>query len=185
MKQTSRRGRARRWAAVRVLMGVACLVGLAAIVLLTFPFSPGLPDVLAAQHELVPVVVRESSGDNPRAAALLRSSFELQVPGSVRGRDVVLMGVEYFTEGGQALGSASVTEVSSPRARPRPPFPQSDELSVFVPPLNSTVIKLRAASPSALVVEPGDRIYAEIQGRAGDRSFNVRSQPVEPAEPAT
>ena len=156
-------------------MGLACLAGVMDFALLTAGNSPVKPRVIRSRYELVPVVVRTTAGENPQPGALLTSTFGIEVPSNLRGRRVGVSQVEFYSERGELLGSAEVSEVRHSGSWIPERLAGSADSSVLIPPLESAVITFSAAPAAALPVEPGAKIYAEIDGRAGRNSFSARS----------
>jgi hypothetical protein len=156
-------------------MGLACLAAVLDLALLSAGNSPVKPTVVRSRYELVPVVVRSTSGENPQPGSLLTSTFGIEVPTHVRGRRVGVSQVEFFSERGDLLGSAEVSEVSYSGSWIPERLATAEDSSVLVPPLESAVITFRAIPSAALPVQPGAKIYAEIDGRAGRNSFSARS----------
>jgi hypothetical protein len=166
-------------------MGLACLAGVMDVALLTAGDTPVKPRVVRSRYELVPVVVRGTAGENPQPGSLLTSTFGLEVPSHLRGRRVGVSQVEFFSERGDLLGSAEVSNIRPPESWIPESLAGSGESSILIPPLKSAVISFSAVPAAALPVEPGAKIYAEIDGRAGQNSFSARSALAAAASPGT
>jgi hypothetical protein len=168
-----------------ILMGLACLAGVMDVVLLTAGRSPVKPRVVGTRYELVPVVVRTVAGENPQPGALLTSSFGLEIPSQLMGRRVGVSQVEFFSERGDLLGQAEVSNIRPSDSWLPEGLARPAESSVLIPPLNASVISFSAVPATALRVEPGAKIYAEIDGRAGRNTFSARSALAAAASPGT
>lgn len=152
---------------VLLMMALAFLIGMADIALITVGTMPIRPRVVQSSYELIPVVRRAAGGSqSSSSASLLSTKFKLSVPPQVRGRKVAVSQIRYYSQGGRFLGLAGAIQVTgAPSGSPE----------LLIPPLQQAEIGVRASPDDTLGVSPGSKIYAEVEGKAGSRTFKARS----------
>lgn len=175
MKRTRRGRPARMSVPTRLLVGLACVTGLLDLLLLTAGNSPVKPRIVSSTYEVVPVVVRTAAGEQPEAGALLTTSFRIEIPSQWIGRRVGVSQVEFYSQTGELLGRARVPRIRPPASWLPDAAAGSAGSTVLIPPLREVVIRFDAVPTTALRVQPGAKIYAEIDGRAGRNAFSARS----------
>ncbi|MEX2587891.1 MAG: hypothetical protein WD602_07870 [Actinomycetota bacterium] len=166
-------------------MLLAFLVGLADIVLVTQGAAPIEAGVTDADHRLISVVQRSASPDEaPRTASLLSSTLTITVPRQLKTRHMSISNVEFFAEDGRRLGSSNLSTVMGSWESVQLPGQDlvqeatgsvPDDSSIPLSPFGRTRITLRATAQEDLGLEPGSRIYAQIEGASGSQQFSIRS----------
>lgn len=168
------------------LLLLAFLVGLADIVLVTLGAAPVEADVTDADHRLISVVQRStSSNEPPRTASLLSSTLTVTVPRQLKARYMTISRVDLFTEDGIRLESSNLSSVMGSWESVQLPgldFLQEasgstpDDSSIPLSPFGETRVILRVTAQQDLGLQPGNRIYAQIEGATGSQPFRVRSE---------
>lgn len=161
-----------------LLMTLACLIGLADIVLVTIGNVPVTPRLTQSEYVLVPIVERSAENAEGTSSALLSTSFTMEVPKSIKAQKVEISRVAFFSEADEPLGSARVSDVTVVQTGGLPlisSFPGSG--SPVIPPLNEGEISFRATLRDTSRLSPGAKIYSQVEGTAGNTYFRAQSRP--------
>ena len=158
-----------------LLMALACLIGLADIILVTIGNEPVTPRLTQSEYVLVPIVQRSGGDAQGAPSALLSTNFTMTVPKRLKAQRVEISKVAFFSESNVPLGSARVSEVTM---GDRGGF-VADEASgsPVIPPLNEAEISFRATLRDISQLAPGTKIYTQVEGTAGNTYFKARSRP--------
>jgi hypothetical protein len=162
-----------------LLMGVACLIGLADIFLVTIGNTPVTPRLTQSEYVLVPIVERSSGDPEGTTSALLSTSFTMRVPKSLKAQKVEITRVAFFSETDAPLGSARVSDVTVVPTGGLPLMSTIPTASgdAVIPPLNEGEISFRATLRDTSQLAPGTKIYSQVEGTAGNTYFRARSRP--------
>lgn len=157
-------------------MGTAFLVGLAAILLVTLGNAPVKPQLTQSDFKLLPIVDRNASGASPGApASLLSTTFTMTVPKRLKGQQVQISRVEFFSEQDAPLGTATVSEIELAGGRAFQ-FGTASPEAPLIPPLTQGSISFRATLRNSSSLAPGAKIYTRVKGTAGSTEFSARSR---------
>lgn len=162
----------------RILMGLACLIGLTDIILVTVGNSPVTPSLAHSGYKLEPIVENGITGTTQSVGAvsnLLSTNFTITIPSRLKGQRVEINKVDFFTEQDVFLGSASVSGVTldGPEAFSLGSNPAG---SAVIPPLSRGLIRFRASLKDTAGLSPETKIYTQVQGTAGKTNFRARSK---------
>lgn len=164
---------------VKMLMGIACLIGLAGIILVTVGNAPVAPNLEQSEYKLVPVVERGTTG-NPGTGEptnFLSTTFTMTIPSRLKGQPVEISKVDFFSEQNVLIGTAEVSNVvltSNEALRIGANFADKP----VVPPLTEGVVSFRATLEDTSGLAAGTKIYTRVEGKAGNTDFRARSQAV-------
>ena len=127
-------------------------------------------------------------GVSPEQTQFLTGSFSLKIGKRFKGQRIAFDRVVLFDEKGKELGSIKIGPVTriiklqqSDDKSAAPSSSESVQGTLFLWPLEEGQITFPAFAQKSFGVAPGAKIYAEIQGDSGIRSFKVKT-PVKPAQ---
>lgn len=122
------------------------------------------------------------------SAQFLTGSFNLKIGKRIKGQRIAFDRVVLFDEKGKQLGSIKIGPVTriiklqqSDEKTAAASSTESVAGALFLWPLEEGQITFPAFAQKSFGVGPGAKIYAEIHGESGIRSFKIKT-PVKPAQ---
>lgn len=121
-------------------------------------------------------------------AQFLTGSFNLKIGKKIKGQRIVFDRVVLFDEKGKQLGAIKIGAVTrviklqqSDEKAATPSSTESVQGTLFLWPLEEGQITFPAFAQKSFGIAAGAKIYAEIHGDSGIRSFKIKT-PVKPAQ---
>lgn len=121
-------------------------------------------------------------------AQFLTGSFNLKIGKRIKGQRITFDRVVLFNEKGKQLGSIKIGPVTrviklqqTDQKDAAPSSTESVQGALFLWPLEEGQVTFPAFAQKSFGVTSGAKIYAQIEGDAGIRSFKIKT-PVKPAQ---
>ena len=170
-----------------MLIGAAALVALGLIFCVIALLPPkAKPD--AVSYQIAGIGSRPAPpGQPPPAAApapqtLLTGSFKITIGSRLKGQRVEFKKVAFFLEGGKQLMEVPVAQLTRQlttrsKVGDKEVVGQNAEVvtgSLFLWPLEDGTVSFGVVSPKSIDIKAGQKVYAEVKGKSGVRSFTIK-----------